>query len=183
MSESAFTRRKSTATYWRNKSNDLLGAAGLVWLGMGSTDGRERDALGLPDWYSFEVACPAVFRMLCGMSTELLLKAIIVQRGNEPKQTHNLIELSKQAALDVSAEQSQLLSVLTEYVIWDGRYPVPKTEPIFEKTRVLAQQTLTTKVRLGNSSFSVLRQNGALDWDNFLKLWNRFNEVYLAHDA
>jgi hypothetical protein len=181
MPQSAFERRKSTATYWRNKSNDLLGAAGLVWIGMGSTDGRERDGLGLPDWYSFEVACPSVFRMLCGMSTELLLKAIIVQRGDEPTQTHNLNTLTAEAKMSVLPTQAQLLNVLTESIIWDGRYPVPKTQPVFDRAKELEREALTEKVPLG--SFHVLHPNNALDWENFLNIWNSFNAVYLAGDA
>ena len=181
MAESVFAQRKSNSVYWRNKSNDLLGAAGLIWAGILNNEVLERKTLGLPDWYSFEIACPPVFRMLCGMSVELLIKAIIVQRGDEPKQTHNLNRLAEQATLCVAREHAQLLSVLTESVVWHGRYPVPKTRPAFDRARELERDALTRRVPLG--SFSVLHPNHALNWENFLGIWNKFDEIYRASDA
>lgn len=181
MSQSAYEHRKSTAVYWHNKSNDLLGAAGLVWIGMDTTEGREQERLGLPDCYSFKVACPSVFRMLCGMSIELLLKAIIVQHGNKPEKTHKLEALANQAKLSVTPTQEQLLRVLSESIFWDGKYPVPLKKPDFDSAKERELEVLTEKVPLG--TFHVLRPNHALDWENFLNIWNAFNAIYVEGDA
>ncbi len=115
------------------------------------------------------------------MAIELLIKAILVQRGQEPAAIHDLNKLAQQASLPLDENSSNILKILSESVLWDGRYPVPKAERHFLELRNLQYEVMTTKVPLG--SLHVLRPNGALNWEGFTAVWVRFNDVYLAEQA
>ena len=102
-----FAEQNSIATYWLNKSTDLRSAAQAVF-----ESGQD---------------C-AVFRMLCGMSLEAIFKAVVVETRQSPRKTHNLNQLSRDAGLSYDVKEQKLLRILTEAIIWDGRYPVPTDE-------------------------------------------------------
>lgn len=71
--------------------------------------------------------------MLAGMGIECLLKGIIVAKekklDNWVKSTHNLLELAKRAKVLNKCNDSDqnFLERFGIYVVWAGRYPVPKT--------------------------------------------------------
>ncbi len=49
--------------------------------------------------------------------------------NNEPNtKSHLLKTLSEEAGLQVNKEQSGMLQILSEAIIWDGRYPVPNQQ-------------------------------------------------------
>lgn len=81
-----YERQKSQAVYWYNKASDLRGSAGAIWASMCEPEfAAVPERLGLGRSFSFTVACGSVYRMLCGMALELLLKAIIIEKGGKPK--------------------------------------------------------------------------------------------------
>lgn len=83
----------------------------------------------------------------CHLTAEKMLKAIVVKSTNQlaPK-SHNLIYLSELAKVNLSDDNSSLLSVLMKYQI-EGRYPeylpkVPSNETANDylcKTKVLLE--------------------------------------------
>jgi hypothetical protein len=114
-----YERRKRISTYWHNKAVDLHAAAGVLWKAI---DSSQQQGTGI----SHAVACWSVYQMICGMALELLFKAIIVEKGREPKPIHRLDTLAQDAAVPFDSNEVALLQVLSEAIIWDGRYPVPK---------------------------------------------------------
>jgi hypothetical protein len=79
------------------------------------------------------------FAMLSGMSIENMLKGVVVQKGLEPPQTHDLVKLSKQAGIKWERwpDASGVLARLTTFVVWAGRYPVATTEEGTSAPRIL----------------------------------------------
>jgi len=80
-------------------------------------------------------------RMLMGFSLENLLKALIMMVPEKSERafskegnlrwsvsSHDLIKLSKEADVEVTPEEEQLLDVLTTCSTWAGRYPLPMNE-------------------------------------------------------
>jgi hypothetical protein len=59
---------------------------------MSDGDGDIATSLGLPPGFSMQVACMPVYYMLCGLSLEVVMKAVLVQRGVPEKKyaTHDL---------------------------------------------------------------------------------------------
>lgn len=170
MNERQFERRKSNSVYWYNKAVDLRGSAAALWATMQDEEASQvAERLGLGRDFTFRIACWPVYRMLCGLSLELMFKAIIVARGASPPATHDLVRLSEQAGVATDAHDSGLLSILSEAILWDGKYPVPKQEVRLEALDCLASTYLADKVPIG--TLHVLRPNGALDWESFGRLW------------
>ena len=105
--------------------------------------------------------------MVCGMSIELLLRTIIVVRGKEPQEHHHLGTLAAEAGVVYTVEQLGLLRILSEAIIWDGKYPVPLKEEHWENLASLECEHLFDKTPLGETGSDVLSGNGALDWDSY----------------
>lgn len=173
-----YERRKKLAIYWCNKAFDLRGAAAALWASMDDSRSSEIiEELGLGTSYSIKVATSSVYAMLCGMSLELLYKAIVVAKGNEPNTlNHKLADLASDAGLSVTKQQQDLLEILSESVIWDGRYPVPKKQEHMNKLIKLRNEHLYDKKPLGK--LHVLSPNCALNWESFNRLWSDAFEVY-----
>jgi hypothetical protein len=79
-----------------------------------------------PDIYS--VPC-----LLGGLAVENLLKGRLIATGQPPIKngrftldTHNLPELARKGAVDLTAEEWTLLERLQQFVRWGGRYPIPR---------------------------------------------------------
>jgi len=177
-----FERRKQLSVYWHNKAFDLLGSAAALWAMMHDPKASEKaGGLGLGSDFSFAIACPPVFLMLCGLAYELMLKAIIVAKGEEPKTIHDLAALSETAGLRLPEEQIALLRILSGSIIWEGKYPVPTKFEHFSDLAELRREHLFDKVPFGK--LQVLRPNENLDWPSFLKLWNVATDAYSQHHS
>ncbi len=75
-----------------------------------------------------------VITMLNGLAVENMVKALWVQTNDPVKDkggfvdrlSHNTIELLGDVNFQLSAEERDLLRRLETYVVWAGRYPMPK---------------------------------------------------------
>ena len=158
---SRFEKKKKLSIYWYNKASDLNISAKILWEGMDKSN-------------SF---INPVYKMICGMSLELLFKAIIIQKEKVLNdKTHNLITLSKEAEVQFSDKEKGLLEILSEAIIWYGRYPVPKKEEHFNKLNKLYDRHMFDKEKMGNMTIS--KPNGSLNWDSYCNLWIEANTIY-----
>lgn len=146
-----FELRKETSGYWYNKSQDLLISARTVWKAMQSEK-------------TLEINCGETYKMLMGMSFELLFKAHCIRSGINFKSTHDLVSLAKTASLSTSTDENKILKVLSEYVIWDGRYPTPKKPEHLE----------------GHWKNKSSLEDDKLDLDTLIPLWRRFSDSFIA---
>jgi len=77
----------------------------------------------------------------CQQAVEKMLKALIAKRINEsPPRTHNLIQLSKKACLDLTESQEGLLRDLAGFYI-ATRYP-EEIEKLVRKTEAVDTATI-----------------------------------------
>lgn len=172
MSQEVFHQRKSISAYWHNKATDLHASAGVLWRAI-EAPLEEQTA------FSYAVACWPVYQMLCGMSLELLFKATIVATGKEPKTTHKLVNLAEAAGVVFEPKDIALLKILSESVIWDGRYPVPKEEGHYQMLNDLHWEHLHDHVP--GAGLDIRRQNDNLAWESFNRMWRIGSELYWAH--
>ena len=178
-----FEQQNRLSIYWFDKSYDLKGAAAAIWSTM-HPPSSPSDREPRPKRRRTQdggVALGPVYWMLCGMSIELLLKALIVAQQQDPGKTHKLKQLAIKAGLQLDRRQQGLLDILSEAVIWYGRYPVPLEGAQMQRFHDLSLQYLYGPVRVGR--FKVLRRNSALDWPFFDELWNGIFEVYHRKSA
>ncbi|MDR9469273.1 hypothetical protein [Marinospirillum sp.] len=174
---SLYQVRKEAPLWWFNKSSDLRASAGTLWLGM-SSDERSKEiteSLHLGDGFSIPIAVRPVYQMLCGMSLELIFKAVVVARGYKPNHVHDLPSLAERAALAYSEEERGILAVFTESIIWEGRYPVPKKEEIMDKACQLRSAHCFTP---HGKSGMFKKPNDALSWASFNSIWGRASEAF-----
>ncbi len=181
--DKTYKEHKETSIYWYNKSSDLRGSAGILWISMEEKISTESvELLDFNKDFNVGVATPPVYRMLCGMSLELLYKAIVVAKGNKPNtRSHSLHKLAEDAGLNITQEDKGLLDILSESIIWDGRYPVPKQQEHMTKLETLTRDHLFETESIGN--LQLLKPNNALKWESFNKLWKKASKTYWQHNA
>ena len=75
-----------------------------------------------------------IYLMLYGLAIENLLKSLIIKNGtslyqngviNKRYRTHNLNSLFDSCGLKKSNDEKEILDILSEFVLWAGKYSVP----------------------------------------------------------
>lgn len=180
-SEEDFEHLSKESAYWLNKAIALRASAGAIWYctECESTDVVVSTLSGDPP-LNFSTGSWQVYRMLCGMSIELLYKAIIVQNKETVPKTHDLLELAYKAGdTMLSVKEQGILDLLTDCIVWEGRYPVPKHHSAIERFVYLHYENLFRKVRTGQNSM-VLEpiEPNPLDWQQYNRLWEHAHALF-----
>lgn len=115
--------------------------------------------------------------MLMGMSFELMFKAHCVGAGISFDPTHNLVTLARTANVTTSKLESGILRVLSEHVIWDGRYPTPKSFKHLEDHWKHQSEALYETKEAGSSNTVVRNDN--FDFENLLATWRPLSDSYM----
>ena len=167
-----FTEQQKISTYWYNKASDLRASAAAIHQAIHHDVDFPKDQYGLSDGFRMDVACPLVYRMLWGMALEALIKAVILENGDEIRKSHNLNQLARDARITYTTEQQKPLQILSEAIFWDGRYPVPKEEKHWDELADLKWETLYDRKPLSESSTLVVYSpNDKLNWESLQELW------------
>lgn len=114
--------------------------------------------------------------MLFGMAFELMFKAISVVSDNDLAFSHNLADLAQEAGIQFTDQEIALFKILTEYVIWGGRYPVPKNKKTFQTFDKIASEALFDKINCGG--LDIMRSNHLLDWENLNRIWKKVRHQF-----
>ncbi|QLB41759.1 hypothetical protein HV560_02350 [Mannheimia pernigra] len=156
------SRLKQTSDYWHSEAANLLTSAEVLYNNL--------------DKKPF---CWNSYKLLIGLSFELLLKSIAIQKNMELSHTHKLDELIKSINIPLSNNDDLgILKILTEYVIWAGKYPIPKKAHELPKLSNLENQYLNKTIsKIGNIKIGTY--NNKLDFPYLLKLWQKINDVYI----
>ena len=173
--DNPLTEHRRHPNHWTNRANDLHASAGALWYAMehDSPDGVGA-ALGFHPTFSMGVACMPVYYMLCGLSLEVAMKAVLACRDMEPPKTHNLGTLAGMIHLTVDAGERRLLHFYTDAIAWAGRYPTP-LDCSDDKLRLFADRAstaLTERVK-EVKGLELRRGNGAGAWARFDGVWQR----------
>lgn len=179
--EAEFSRRAKTPQYWFNKSSDLRSAAGALWYCMDrSRNLQVARELELGDGFSMAVATRPAYLMLCGLSLELIYKAILVAKGKVPPNQHDLLQLALDAGIATTLEQRQLLSLLTEQIYWAGKYPipVPRKHESIDDLATLSRKVFYEQHLIGTSPILHQKGNDPLGWQEFRLIWSTGSTVF-----
>lgn len=127
------------------------------------------------------IACWPVYMMLSGLSLEVIMKAVLVQRG-VPESSYarhgfdNLLQLLKVSA---DAKERTLLRLYDSTLVWAARYPTPKAataQKILDYSS-LASDVLTSPMP-EIKGIELRTANGAADWKNFNTLWLKYAMLF-----
>jgi hypothetical protein len=159
-----YDRQNTDWAYWYDKAKCLREAAHLVWLGV-----VEKRTMA---------NCLPVYRMLMGYSFELLLKATHIKDGLQAPYSHDLGELAKAVAIRLSRTEMDILNVLKGYIVWDGRYPTPKSPEMlmqhWKATENVESKSTPTEIGL------MLAPNDNLDYQDLLLMWRKISDPLFA---
>ncbi|MGC4098761.1 MAG: hypothetical protein QM706_16735 [Nitrospira sp.] len=167
---------------WHTKAWHLMGAAGALWACSNHDRSKEMvGELGLETEFNMSHALGAPYLTLCGLSLELLLKAIIVAKRGKPARSQNLGFLALSASVTLTEIQKGQLDLLSEYVTWAGRYPLSKNREAFHRLPKLRFEQLLRDNNVTGVSLVELRAGSQLDWPHFHKLWRHIDQIYWQH--
>lgn len=166
-----FDRADETPIDWYNHANNLRAAAAAVYYSF--SDRPVGDAIvekfELGYGFSMAAAVPVVYEMLCGLSFELLLKAIASSMHQNIPTHHRLRDLAMSVSADLSSSDLGALDVLTHSVRWSGRYPRPSNRKDWDAARAMRERYLYKDVPLGGTA--IKEYNGVLEWDRLSEIW------------
>ncbi|TLE07377.1 hypothetical protein D2923_18765 [Vibrio cholerae] len=91
---------------------------------------------------------------------------------------HDLAEIAKIAGFSLSKEDNKILTDLSAFVVWDGRYPIPKKSSQFDQHGKNIESTAYDREKLG--SLDILKPNDTFEFDNLHILWRRYSDRYMA---
>jgi hypothetical protein len=113
------------------------------------------------------------------MSLEALLKAhCVAQKLDNPriKNSHNLTEIANIAGIRLNKKDNKILDVLSEFVVWDGRYPTPKSATKLKRHWDNLNSTALDKTSLGG--LEIMRQNDSFKFENLFRIWRLLSDEY-----
>lgn len=162
---SNFQEKNEISQYWINRAFDLKWSAWVIWLGI--KNNIELTELWFQKWFDTRISCFNSFVMLFWLSLELLLKGIIVRNWWIPPSSHKLKNLSEIAKIDYDKSDIELLNLLSEWIVWYGKYPTPTKEDEYNKFREISKEYFWEKKGI---FFIKKRQLG---WSECEYLWKK----------
>ncbi|MBN2324541.1 MAG: HEPN domain-containing protein [Spirochaetes bacterium] len=127
---------------------------------------------------SAEYSPPIPYYYNAGLSLELLLKAIAIAQEKEFETNHRLNDLCKIVGMELSKDQEATIELLSEIIVWSGRYPIPKKEGrwdnyydvILEKHIVREQDVNASRAIANRARFPTLQ--------NYLAFWEKCESLF-----
>ncbi|WP_201580154.1 hypothetical protein [Psychrobacter sp. Pi2-52] len=160
--EYQFENLSRNSLHWHNKASDLFTSARVLWEAMDN---------------GHAIECWSTYKMLMGLSFELLFKAIAMQRKLAFSATHQLVEIANSAHIRLTTDEKEILRVLTEYILWGGKYPVPHKKTHLENHWKHENKVAYDKEKHG--SLTIERGNNKLDLDELAKIWIKYSDIYM----
>jgi hypothetical protein len=181
----ALAEERNHPNHWYNRASDLHASAGALWYVMKLKDTDVAEPLGLSSDFSMGGACRPVYHMLCGLSLELILKAVIVKKGTKPPQNHYLNKLVSDLGIKKTPHEANLLRFYEESILWTGKYPLPKRcgDDDLNKYWALAGDVLTVPVSplpTENRILQFRESSGATDWGKYELLWLKYSSIFTS---
>lgn len=174
-SEYIYKNRESNSSFWYQKSVSLYASASLIWDGMNSPKEREFiKRLDLKSEFSVGLGCLDNYLMMFGLSYEVMLKAICIRKRIPLSKSHKIHELAKRAEITLNEKEVLLLSILSEFVIWEGRYPIPTNHEFMIKHWDATRNALWEEEKIigGRSRTDVF------EYYRLKSLWLKLSDVY-----
>lgn len=173
--------REKYPIYWFDKSSSLRLSAGILWNTNKDCLSQEtKNEIGLPENLNLPAGIQSVFEMLCGLSLELVFKAIIIAADEEFDKDHNLTGLARKTGLVLDENAHITLEFLAASVIWGGKYPIPKQKNAMIKSENLHIKNLP---RGGTLLSYTKKYNEICGWHSFNKIWSSASDLFWSMDG
>lgn len=112
-----------------------------------------------------------IFHFNAALSLELIFKAILAAKGETIPTIHFLGELCKKAEVELDEHQKFTLDLLTESLLWLGRYPAPKSEAQWDNyhDNILKKHKVT--FQSGNTHITMANRKRFPSMGNYTRIW------------
>ncbi len=134
-------------------------------------DAQERISLGF-----------RVFAYNAALSLELVIKAILAAENKTIPAKHELRNLAKLADIPLDTDQLDTLDLLTEIIIWLGRYPAPKTEEKWDNFQDGILERHKVRSRSGNVGIVAIDTRRFPTKENYIRIWEACTAKYNHKD-
>jgi len=158
-------------------THDQVGADPENWMGNARLFKNAADLIATQNDYS----PPLPFYFNAGLSIELGLKAVAVAKSKVFPKTHKLSELIRLSGIEITLDQKATLELLSELIIWAGRYPVPKKEDEWDKYHDDILEKHKNITQKGNSGSILVNQDRFPTLENYHRIWERISDTYKSH--
>jgi hypothetical protein len=115
------------------------------------------------------------FSFNAALSLELVLKCILAKKKitiPSGPNGHNLQILSEKANVTITDKQKMTLEILTEILIWAGRYPAPKTPEAWDRYQDEILESHVVQNKSGNVYSALADRETFPTWENYERIWN-----------
>lgn len=123
---------------------------------------------------------PIPYYYNAGISLELILKAIAIKRGMEFDPHHRLKDLCGLTGIKITTDQECTLELLSEAIVWIGRYPVPKKEGQWDNYHDVIQEKHIVRELDGKTGKTMVHEGRFPTVRNYLAIWNIFEMEYAS---
>ena len=127
-----------------------------------------------------EYSPPFPYYYNAGISLELYLKAIAITQGKTFEANHRLNDLCKLVGMKLNKDQYCTLELLSELIIWGGRYPVPKKEGQWDNYHDVIQEKHKKREQEGNVGRVLANQDRFPSLKNCSILWALCEQEYAS---
>lgn len=114
------------------------------------------------------------FALNAGLSLELMFKSILAKNKlciPHGMDGHDLNALSEKAGLKFSSNQKLTLELLTEAIVWSGRYPAPKKEQRWDDYQDRIFEAHVVRQTMGTVSSAKANPSTFPNWENYSAIW------------
>ena len=79
----------------------------------------------------------------------------------------------------MTADQNHLLKLLTETIMWHGRYPVPKEDSTWDKFHdEVTGEPMRLHSSSGNRNQTLADKNKFPSFENYMAIWGKFYSMF-----
>ena len=121
---------------------------------------------------SSEYAPPIPYYYNSGLALELVLKAIAIAKSMKFETNHRLNDLCELIGLKITRDQKYTLELLSELIVWSGRYPVPKKEEQWNNYYDVIQEKHIVREEEGNVGRTLANRDRFPTFQNFSTIWD-----------
>ncbi|TKB47362.1 hypothetical protein FCL40_16055 [Ferrimonas sediminicola] len=129
---------------------------------------------------SDEYSPPFPYYYNSGIALELILKSIAVAKSKNYGTNHRLNDLCTLVGLKIAKNQECTLELLSELIVWGGRYPVPKKEGQWNNYHDVVKEKHIVRENEGGVHRTLADRDRFPTLDNFLSLWELFETEYIS---
>jgi len=118
------------------------------------------------------------YNLSTGLSLELLLKAIALVKGKSFNTSHCLNDLCRNADVTITDDQKCTLELLSEVIVWSGRYPAPKRQEQWDNYHDSVFEKHVIREKVGNTGKVIAHKGRFPTLENYLKIWQLFENEF-----